>query len=419
MQRSKSHGIKRNWCPRLLRSANNIVSLLQGLLVGVAIIFSLPGCAGNNIFAWGSNVTTGPVTQEIKISPTFSIQVDATVVAALGEDVVRAAIDEAITYFTGLPASPGKEARKEAIDKGISKALEEVTKKGKELASDIKQKLENIIGKAIDAKSTQANGDGGKTAIHDGMVPVPAGDFRMGSSKDEIKKVYEEFRTKYPRTQLWWFEDELPRHTENIGMFWIDKYEVTNAQFEKFLNSPDGAEINPPRLWESRSSPTGKHNHPVTSVDRFQAIAYCKFLGKRLATETEWEKAARGPQGNIYPWTNQPSMNDVNSAESERHSTTEVGTMKGDVSVYGVHDMGGNAMELVVGDKWPHHGYDAYAGFNGDSTEANDAFEKRRGWTITRGGSYDSLIFDSRGANRRYFSPNHRGSDIGFRCTSN
>jgi formylglycine-generating enzyme required for sulfatase activity len=255
-------------------------------------------------------------------------------------------------------------------------------------------------------------------STHVGMVPIPGGDFIKGSSKEEIKKVFEEFRVKYPRTLYWFFEDELPRHTSNLGTFWIDKNEVANSDFANFLNSPEGEPIDKPRTWEGRTSPPGKQKHPVSSVDRFQAMAYCKAVGKRLSSESEWEKAARGSPGNIYPWGNQSAIKDVNTAELGMHNTSEVGSRKEDVSPYGVFDMGGNVMELVLGDLWPHQGYDAYPGNTAETSEAREAFEKRRGWSITRGGSYDTLIFDARGAGRRYFSPGHRGTDIGFRCTA-
>lgn len=257
-----------------------------------------------------------------------------------------------------------------------------------------------------------------QTASRGSMVMVPAGNFVMGSSKDEIKKLHEAVKTIHPRTQLWWFEDELPRHPRNMGTFWIDKFEVTNAQFSTFLNSPEGESIDKPRVWENRTPPSGKQNHPVSSVDRFQANAYCRSLGKRLATESEWEKAARGPDGRLYPWGNEFNAKAVNTAEMGMHGTGEVGSMKDDVSYYGVYDMAGNVMELVLGENSNHQGYYGYPGNDADSFEANDAFKKREGWTIVRGGSFDSLFFDSRGANRRYFSPNHRGTDIGFRCTS-
>lgn len=247
---------------------------------------------------------------------------------------------------------------------------------------------------------------------YENMIQIPAGDFIMGSSKEEIKHLISEMVPKYPQFQLWFFEDEMPKRKANLGTIWMDKFEVTNLQYSKFLSSQEGSSVTSPRSWDDRKVPPGKGNHPVTGVDKFQASAYCKFLGKRLPTEAEWEKAARGTNGNIYTWGNNLSVRDVNTAEIGRHDTTEVGTMRDDVSPYGILDMGGNVMELVI------DGYKPYPDNDAETEKAKRAFVDREGWAVARGSSYEGVLYDARGANRRYFSPSHQGKDIGFRCTT-
>jgi formylglycine-generating enzyme required for sulfatase activity len=242
------------------------------------------------------------------------------------------------------------------------------------------------------------------------MAKIPAGDFIMGSSAEELDRFVKEYQAKYPQTQRWFFEDEAPKHTKNLGAILIDKFEVTNSEYQEFLRSDDGESVEPPSTWSSRTAPPGKRNHPVAGVNKFQAQSYCKFRGKRLPTEAEWEKASRGPNGLIFPWGDQYEGKDVNTAELKRFDTTQVGIMKDDVSQYGVYDLGGNVMELV------QDGYHAYTGNDAASKKTNETFSKREGWAVARGGSFESPIYDARGAGRRFFSPTHQGKDIGFRC---
>jgi len=140
------------------------------------------------------------------------------------------------------------------------------------------------------------------------MVKIPAGDFKTGP---DMKTV-------------------------NVGEFSIDKYEVTNAQFKKFYNDLE---------FEA-----GKENHPVVEISYFDAESYCKSIGKRLPTDLEWEKAARGEDGRLYPWGPTFDSKKANTNESGIGSTTPVGSFKDGASPYGVMDMSGNVWEWV--DAW-------------------------------------------------------------------
>ena len=178
------------------------------------------------------------------------------------------------------------------------------------------------------------------------MVLVPAGEFIMGSEEGDA--------------------DEKPRHRVYLDAFYIDKYEVTNARFQQFVQATghrtqaeregsgytgdksglvDGANWRAPR--GPGSSIAGLEQHPVVSVSQEDAKAYCTWAGKRLPTEAEWEKAARGTDGRTYPWGNQFDSTKGNF-DGKNKGTVPVGTYEGGKSPYGAYDMAGNVWEWVA-----------------------------------------------------------------------
>ena len=237
------------------------------------------------------------------------------------------------------------------------------------------------------------------------MVRIPAGSFLMGSSDEEIKKVVRDLGGGELGPDVQWFAAEKPQHEVYLKEFYIDKYEVTNAQYKEFVQATGRPT---PRHWEGGSYPDGKADHPVVYVSWEDANAYCRWFGKRLPTEAEWEKAARGTDARIWPWGNTFDIAKCNVESWEGSGSTPVGSYPDGVSPYGVYDMAGNVWEWT--DSW----YDAYPGSTYTTTEFG---EKLR---VLRGGSwyhYDSLgPIGARCASRDRGTPQHVSYVAGFRC---
>ena len=216
------------------------------------------------------------------------------------------------------------------------------------------------------------------------MILVPGGEFIMGNDGNF---------------------DHSPAHTVYLDSFYMDKYEVTNAQYKEFIKAKGRAM---PRHWENGTYPEGKADHPVVYVSWEDADAYCRWFGKRLPTEIEWEKAARGTDARIWPWGNTFDVTKCNVESWEGSDSKPVGSYPDGVSPYGVYDMAGNVWEWT--DSW----YDAYPGSDYTTTE----FGKKL--RVMRGGSwyhYDSLgPIGARCASRDRAVPQSVSYIVGFRC---
>ncbi|MBM3238031.1 formylglycine-generating enzyme family protein [Candidatus Poribacteria bacterium] len=204
------------------------------------------------------------------------------------------------------------------------------------------------------------------------MVLIPAGEFLMGSSDAQVEQI---LQIKPGIREL--IKHEQPQHRVYLDAFYIDQYEVTNAQFQKFVKETgyvtDAEREGWGYLWEGfndwprvkdanwrsprgvGSSIVGKADHPVIQVSYNDALAYALWAGKRLPTEAEWEKASRGTDGRLYPWGDDWDANKVNSWERGPHTTMPVGSYPTGVSPYQVYDMVGNVWEWVT--DWYHHIY--------------------------------------------------------------
>jgi formylglycine-generating enzyme required for sulfatase activity/tRNA A-37 threonylcarbamoyl transferase component Bud32 len=205
------------------------------------------------------------------------------------------------------------------------------------------------------------------------MVYVPGGEFEMGSDDDDVDHALQLCNEYYGDCDRAWFEDEQPVHTVALSSFWVDQTEVTNAQFADFLNDPDnhaGGDVtwldldHEDCLTEQSGGEfrpkSGYADHPVVEVSWYGASAYCKWARTRLPTEAEWEYAARGSQGLVYPWGDGFDGTRLNycDANCERGwadgavddgyaGTAPVGNYPRGSSWCGALDMAGNVFEWV------------------------------------------------------------------------
>jgi len=177
------------------------------------------------------------------------------------------------------------------------------------------------------------------------MIFIPPGHFIMGIERQTLRKVYQ-----YDGNQVDLFESELGRKTVDLPGFFIDKYEVTNEQYEKFRRAT-GHRL--PGYWNQRQY--NLPDQPVVGVGWADAAEYCRWAGKRLPTEAEWEKAARGTDERWWPWGHEFRTGLANSAEYGLGTSSPVGSFPAGASPYGVHDMAGNVWEICDGE-WGFRG---------------------------------------------------------------
>jgi len=241
------------------------------------------------------------------------------------------------------------------------------------------------------------------------MILIPAGEFIMGSTEEEALTAYklcaeeegeycikEDYLAEYPQRRVY------------LKDFYIDRKEVSNEEYRMFVEATGHR---PPLYWSS--SNLNSPMQPVVGVSWDDAQDYCQWLGKRLPTEEEWERAARGTDGRQWPWGNDWDASKLNHGKGGRPGydesdgykyTAPVGVSLG-VSPYGVLNMAGNIFEWVINE------FEAYPG--------NDKFLHEDFGTpskIQRGGSYIYGMADNRTAVRFYEEPDYKGEDVGFRC---
>ena len=201
------------------------------------------------------------------------------------------------------------------------------------------------------------------------MVYVPAGEFLMGRSDEDLDAVLDEC-SDCERSR---FADEQPQHAVYLDAFWIDRTEVTDAQYDKCVEA--GACEHRATIYEQRPDAP---DLPVAWVNWYDAQNYAAWAGGRLPTEAEWEKAARGENGQIYPWGNSPP--DCHNANYKgcAGKLLPVGSLPDGASPYGALDMAGNVEEWVA--DWYDEGYYSQSPFrNPQGPESGDRQALRGG----------------------------------------
>ena len=239
---------------------------------------------------------------------------------------------------------------------------------------------------AVESRSTifSSGRPSGRQADTSSMILIQTGVGIIGTDESEIAAFMRQERVS--RDMLL---DELPRRTVDIPAFYIDRHEVTNAEYKQFV---DATRYQPPLNWENGLYPPGAEKHPVTFVSWDDANAYAQWAGKRLPTAEEWEMAARGIEGLHYPWGDTFDAQRINMNNVSR-GPAPVESYSDDLSPYGVYDMGGNVMEWT-----------------------STAYQGDQNFYVLKGSSWAGKVFESRGANNTPGERAYQLSHIGFRC---
>jgi len=288
-----------------------------------------------------------------------------------------------------------------------------------------------------------------KQKLPEDMVLIPEGPFLMGSTENEINKLLE-LDTNVEASR---FDVEIPQREVYMSAYLIDKYPVTNAEYKKFIESGGYKQrdfwsdagwdyVLQAKLLDSggvHSALDGEDDCPVVNVSWYEAEAFAKYMGKRLPTEAEWEKAVRGTDGRIYPWGNEFDKTKLNCAESKIEKPTPVTKYPEGISDYGCFDMAGNVWEWTAdwfdsqyyrsapdrdpqgpakAEDKPFFGRPEDVGTSIYELEPAEAGSSTLSdCKVLRGGSWNGGgVIHIRCANRDYDEPDYKNDTIGFRC---
>lgn len=266
---------------------------------------------------------------------------------------------------------------------------------------------------------------GSERGQHNGspMVTVPGGSFQMGVDDDEIPALARRLGVNDRRL----FADETPKHPVRIAPFAIDRYEVTNADFARFVAAHpkwNNGEVDPPfrpstylQHWTGRAPPPDDLRLPVTYVTWYAATAYCASVGGRLPTEAEWELAARGGlAGPTFPWGDEPpDPSRANFGRSGIGRPVRVGTYP--PNGYGLFDMAGNVWEFVA-DEWQAYPPTPQTNPLAGGALEGDAYRLVTTRRVVRGGSWGAAPVNMWTGYRDSHPPGNATGFVGFRCAA-
>ena len=254
------------------------------------------------------------------------------------------------------------------------------------------------------------------------MVLIKGGVFNMGNDSITINNLAKNYKLPFD-----YLSPEAPKHRVKISSFYIDKYEVTNAEFKRFIDvNPKWSKPNIPeeyhngnylKTWINNSYPAGEDKFPVTYITWYAAMAYAEWSGKRLPTEAEWEFAAKSgkDQGIAYPWGNEDAdSTKANYFKTHIGHSVAIGTYP--PNEIGIFDMAGNVWEYCL-DEWNKNFYSQSPLTNplsGKDSIANYIIVKNR--RVIRGGSWGGSAINLRTTFRDSHPVTGAGNHVGFRC---
>jgi formylglycine-generating enzyme required for sulfatase activity len=264
-----------------------------------------------------------------------------------------------------------------------------------------------------------------RTRPADGMVMVyvPAGEFTMGSTDEEVDYALELCNQYFGGCKRDWFDDEQPAHIVVLDAYWIDRTEVTNGQYRQCVaaGACEPPEKSTSHTRDSYYGDSGYDDYPVIYVGWHQAANYCEWAGARLPTEAEWEYAARGPEGRIFPWGDEADGTRLNycdancefdwkdSAYDDGYAdTAPVGSYPAGGSWCGALDLAGNVWE------W---GADRYGEYPSGRQE-NPTGPSTGDYRVARGGGWRYYWYYVRTTHRGVAPPGPRYDYVGFRCAA-
>ncbi len=219
----------------------------------------------------------------------------------------------------------------------------------------------------------------GQTPV--GMVSIPGGEFMAGRKDGN--------------------DYEKPTHLVKLAPFYMDETEVTNDQYQQFV---DVTRRQPPSHWKNGRYSDGEATRPVVNVSWDDAMAFAQWAGKRLPTEEEWEYAARGADGRLYPYGNEWKPQYSNAAEDNNNAPRPVMSYPAGRSPFGIYDMAGNVLEWTASD---------FKLYPGSKLPANDPNSGRK---VLRGGAFNAPAEYQTATDRFFYPPTTKADFIGFRC---